>query len=696
MDINENYNDFLFFLIWRNVYLRNVIYMEMIILNNFNRVDFKINTDKEYQYWLNYPYKMYLKRVYFFIGGKKNINNLQRLLSILESLPENIDTVEIENSTHRPSANIFKSGFIPRSVTSLELTGSFYSSFSKGSIHSNIKSLTLNDQLSFKDIPFIQCLEGGGNGNGNGSGNGNGNGSGNGGGNGSGNCNGNGGGNGSGSIIESSNKLRYLDFGQKNKSGYSNYYKSEIKKLPNNLKELLFPDFYNEKIYKDLLPKSLTSLTFGDSFNTEINEGCLPSSITYLEFGYHFNCEIGKNVLPNELKVLKFGESFNKSLNNYCFSDTTKLEKLYIGREFDKKFNEFTFPKSLKELVFSIDCKFNHQLEVDTLPPALETLVFGQHCFKAPIKSIPTTLKHLSINCSQSLRNLTPFLKNLESLELTYVLLYNKKLLLQYNDLPTSIKSLKIIEPKLVSPELQPQYSTKKNISEEQSLTSLFLNQLLNLTHYEGPYNECLIKCNSLRSLIITSHFKDQFECDHFSTFIESIEFSSFKNEKLTPKLFGNMKNLKSIKFDYNFNNPISRVIFPNTLTNIELGYGINEVIDFKIFPNSLRSLKLTHSFNQLTLPNLPESLTCLSIGSAFQGTVSSDWLKPSINNLILFSAKCKFKFPLPKSTTIYTYYNNYNIIENQFYFENLIKNNNLKLCSDNFINSLYDNLKNI
>ncbi|KAN0018729.1 hypothetical protein ACTFIU_008661 [Dictyostelium citrinum] len=675
----------------------------MRFFNNFSRVDFKININKEYQYWLDYPYKMYLKRVYFFIGGKKKVNNLQRVLSILESLPENIDTVKIENSAYRPASNIFNSGFIPRSVTSLELVGAFYSSFSKDSIHSNIKILILNDQLSFKTIPFIESIEGSETFSTSST---------------------------SASTLSSplsplstssttttttattttittssslyninSNKLTYLDFGKKNKSGYSNYHKFEIKKLPNHLKELLFQDFYNEKLIKGFLPNSLTSLTFGESFNTEINEGCLPSSITFLEFGYHFNCEIRKNVLPTELKVLKFGESFDKSLNTQCFLNTNKLEKIYLGREFSKKFNKFTFPNSLKELVFSIDCKFNHPIEVDDLPPSLETLIFGQHGFKSPIKSLPTTLKHLSINCGQSLKNVTTFTKNLETLELTYVLLYSKKLLLQYGDLPTSIKSLKIVEPKLVSPELQPPQSMKSQSQElisKQSLTSLFSKQLLNLTNYEGPYNLCLLNCNSLKSLTITSHFKDQFECDHFSTSIESIEFSSYKNERLTTKVFTKMNNLKSIIFDYHFKNPISGVIFPNTLTNIELGSGINEIIDFKIFPNSLRSLRLGESFNQLTLPNLPESLTCLSLGYSFKGTISSDWLKPSINHLILFSRNCKFQFPLPHSTIIYTYYNNYNIVENQFYFENLINSDNLKLCSYTFINSLYDKLKNI
>ncbi|KAN0033358.1 hypothetical protein ACTA71_002783 [Dictyostelium dimigraforme] len=719
----ENYNDNSFFLVWRNVFLRNLIIKEIVFFNNFRRVDFKINTNKEYQYWLDYPYKRYLKRVYFYIGGKKKINNLQRVLSILESLPENIDTVEIENSAYCPSLNMFKPGFIPRSVTSLEFVGSFYSSFSKDSIHSNIKSLILNDQITFKNVPFIQCLEG--------------------------NESTSSASTTSAASVTStsaskgtavsttslttsasktsasttsasltsaastevglssltsisddikSNKLIYLDFGFKNKSGYSSFHKYGIKKLPNNLKQLLFQDFYNEKLIKGFLPNGLISLTFGDDFNTDIGKGCLPSSITFLKFGYNFNCIIEKDTLPNELKILMFGELFNRTLNTECFLNTTKLEEIHFGREYEKPFNKYTFPQSLKKLIFANDCKFNHPLEVEDLPPLLETLILGEHCFRSQIKSLPTTLKHLSINCDQSIRNLTPFLKNLEKLEFTHLVLYSKKRLLQYNDLPISIKSLRINEEKLVSPNLQPPQTIKSQsqlILEEQSLTSLFSKQLLHLTNYEGFYNICLSKCNSLRSLKITGHFKDHFECDDFSTFIESIEFSSYKNERLTPKVFTKMKNLKSIIFDYHFSNPLDRVIFPNTITNIELGNGIKDFIDFKIFPNSLRSLKLGEAFNQLTLPNLPESLTCLSIGFSFKGTISNHWLKPSIQHLILFSGLCKFQFPLPNSTTIYTYYNNYNIVENQFYFDNLIKNNNLKLCTYTFINSLYNDLKN-
>ncbi|KAK5574975.1 hypothetical protein RB653_010230 [Dictyostelium firmibasis] len=639
----------------------------MIFLNNFKRVDFKINTDKEYQYWLDYPYKSYLKRVYFFVGGKNKTKNLQRVLSILESLPENIDTVEIENCRYGPSLNIFKAGFIPNSVTSLELIG-FTSTFSKDSIHSNLKTLILSDQISFNGIPFIQCIEGSKSYNSN----------------------------------NSDNKLTYLDFGKKNNSGYSNYHMYPIKKLPNNLKVLLFQDSYDQRIVNGFLPNSLTSLTFGDGFNSSIDVGCLPSSITYLKFGYHFNCIIRKGSLPNELKTLKFGESFNKSLNSEpCFLNTTKLEMIYLGREYESPINKFTFPKSLKILEFSSSCKFNHPIDVGYLPESLETLILGEDSFKSSIKSLPTTLKHLSINCVVSLRNLKPFLKNLEILEFTYVALFSKKLLLQYNDLPTSIKSLKIIEPKLISPDLQPSQSTPPIMTnqlelEQQSLNSLFSKQLLNLTHYEGPYNKCLLNCSSLKSLKITKHFKNQFECGDFSSSIESIEFLSYGNERLCSKVFTKMNNLKSIKFGYYFTHSIGDVIFPNTLTNIELGNGMNEVIDFKIFPNSLLSLKLGAGLNQLTLPNLPESLNCLSIGYGFRGTISMEWLKPSIHHLILSSVQCKFQFPLPKSLTIYTYFNNYNIIENQFYFENLTKNNNLKLCTETFFNSVYANLNNI
>ncbi|KAM9996596.1 hypothetical protein ACTFIZ_001541 [Dictyostelium cf. discoideum] len=651
----ENYNDKLFFSIWRNIVLRNVIINEMKLFNIFRNVTFQLNTDKEYQYWLNHQYKMYLKRVHFFIIGEDcTKDNIQRLWSILESLPENIDTVEIEIYPIFPIDILFKVGFIPRSVTSLELIGSFGSSFSKGSIHSNIKSLILNDLSSFKDTPFIQCLEGGGSAN-----------------------------------------VKHLDFGKKIRFVDSLKDIYEIKKLPKGLKELLLPSFLNQEIFKGLLPKSLTSLTFGDSFNTEMSEGCLPSSITYLQFGYHFNCEIKKNVLPKRLKVLKFGELFNKSLSTTrCFNNTNKLKKLYLGREYQGEFNEFTLPKSLKVLVFSIGCKFNHPLDVDVLPPALKTLVIGEEYFKSPIESLPTSLKNLSINCSQSIENVSPFLKNLKKLELTSFLVPSVRRILNDTDFPISIKSLKISEPRLISTQSNPYPGHEQVQLEEQSLRSLFSDKLLKLKHYEGPYNLFLKKSISLRSLKITSSFADCYQCDHFSSLIESIEFSSPSFEHFAPKVFTKMKNLKSVVFSGHFYpRKINEIIFPNTLTNIELGCDINETIDFKIFPNSLRSLKLL-KLDQLTLPNLPESLTCLSIGSKFPGTISSDWLKPSINHLILFCSKCKFQFPLPKSTTIYISFNNNHIIENQFYFENLIENNNLKLCSDNFINSLYDNLK--
>ena len=103
---------------------------------------------------------------------------------------------------------------------------------------------------------------------------------------------------------------------------FANYFNQRITKdvLPNNLTQLTFGDAFNQVLTKDVLPNNLTQLTFGHNFNQPLTKNVLPNNLTQLTFGTHFNQPITKDVLPNSLTQLIFGDDFNqpitKDVNN--------------------------------------------------------------------------------------------------------------------------------------------------------------------------------------------------------------------------------------------------------------------------------------------------------------------------------------------------------------------------------------------
>src|SRR2546423_608037 len=81
-----------------------------------------------------------------------------------------------------------------------------------------------------------------------------------------------------------------------------------------------------------------------------------------------------------------------------------------------------------------------------------------------------------------------------------------------------------------------------------------------------------------------------------------------------------------------NFNQPLTKDVLPNSLTQLTFGYYFNQPLTKDVLPNSLTQLTFGYDFNQpLTKNVLPNSLTQLIFGYYFNQPLSKDVLP---NNL--------------------------------------------------------------
>src|SRR5439155_184824 len=117
------------------------------------------------------------------------------------------------------------------------------------------------------------------------------------------------------------------------------YYNSDMMiknelKIFQKINHLIFSDYFNQLLMKDVLPNSLTQLTFGYYFNQPLTKDVLPNSLTQLIFGYNFNQPLTKDILPNNLTQLTFGDCFDQPLTKNLLSN--RLTQLTFGYDFNQ------------------------------------------------------------------------------------------------------------------------------------------------------------------------------------------------------------------------------------------------------------------------------------------------------------------------------------------------------------------------
>jgi len=205
--------------------------------------------------------------------------------------------------------------------------------------------------------------------------------------------------------------------------------------------ELTFGENFNHPLGNSLSKLvNLRKLTFGSNFNQYLDDSLLDlPNLHELYFDWIFNQPLDKILFGlYNLQKLTFGQNFNQPLS-YSLSNLVDLKELTFGYNFNQPLGDSLLDLiNLQKLTFR--WYFNQSLD-NTLANLvnLRELTLGYY-FNQPV-DIPGWITKLVINCNS--HNVIDYLpSNIIELDLGYD--FN----LELNDLPNSIKKIKIINPK--------------------------------------------------------------------------------------------------------------------------------------------------------------------------------------------------------------------------------------------------------
>ncbi|EAL64521.1 hypothetical protein DDB_G0285799 [Dictyostelium discoideum AX4] len=447
----KNYNDKLFFKIWKNKIIRNEIIHHLKIYNIHSIKLNPFNGKKEFE---EYKYNSYLLYLDLIVFENENLEigtipkdscikeltirqffNCKNELIIKEnSLPKSIKSLDISRCNF--NQNNLNNKIFGQSITHLYLGTGFNKSLGGNWLPSNLQHLEIHSMMFNQDIKIGQLpesltilrlnhyydglIE-------------------------------------TGSIPPKVINLHYKFDSNYNKSSFDQHcfipkYMTSLEfdyefnqpiivgTIPKNITSIKFGNQFNSEIKENSLPKLVSSITFGHGYSQPINNiNILPPNLTKLEFGYHFDQPIDSNNFPSSITSLKFGENFNRDLNESFFKKLYHLKVLEVGLYFKKIISPNSLPNSLKQL--SLGDRYNHKLTINTLPSSLEILKLGRyynHSIEAGV--LPPNLKSLYLDGNSHILDLTPSgcLPN----NLQYIYFKHSPPILCPTTTPSSLKSI--------------------------------------------------------------------------------------------------------------------------------------------------------------------------------------------------------------------------------------------------------------
>lgn len=159
--------------------------------------------------------------------------------------------------------------------------------------------------------------------------------------------------------------------------------------FPANLKKLILPQYFNEKLSKLPLPAGLEEIELGDEFNRRVE--CLPRALKKISFGYEFNrnLDLSPGQWQSNLTHLTLGTSYTGTLDTLPQS----LQYLSIGGEFNANIDNL--PNSLTVLKFADMSQFDQPLT--RLPPRLRIVEFGHYFDQCLDGILPDSLVQLRV-----------------------------------------------------------------------------------------------------------------------------------------------------------------------------------------------------------------------------------------------------------------------------------------------------------
>ncbi|KAK5582266.1 hypothetical protein RB653_003849 [Dictyostelium firmibasis] len=444
----------------------------------------------------------------------------------------------------------------------------------------------------------------------------------------------------------------------------------EIGCIPTTILKLKFGRAYDKPLKSSDLPNGLIELIYHGNHSIPLN--CLPDTLEYLKLGKYFNSPILVGSLPKSLKVLKFGKSFNQPLKEIgCFPFDENLEIISLGKNWDNVISAGVLPSStlvhlnlgkakdftLKQSYFSmtinlfskfysdellIQCcnlksliitDFDKQILPNSLPNSIESIIFKKfNNGNKPIQpfSLPTELKYIDFGNKFNQKILPNSLPCKKLKSIIFGKSFNQSL--ENGLIPKTVefitfencrfnKSPVIIENRNATIKLKVRmYSTSDlNTDFKNSLNSIDLNFLsredeLKLNSTTFP--------NSLTSLIIRDEFR------------KPINFNGFLKDKINLTNLDICEPISTLELPSKENKDTNTIIIEN-IKSLSL-YGCSVKKDKYIFP-SVEILNVKDSnliINENQFPNLKE------IHSKNQRFISSIFDHPNLFKILKFPNK--------------------------------------------------------
>ncbi|KAN0015268.1 hypothetical protein ACTFIU_001594 [Dictyostelium citrinum] len=342
-------NDKLFFKVFRNIYLKMVIFYHIRLLNYY---EIKENHTFTIEQFKSFKYKDHLSKIKLIDGPLKKIatdtNSLYTRGELSKLIPNQVKSLTLD------IRNQLMVGDIKDGLTSLKFGKRFDQILTPGILPTDGSLVEFNSGSAFKNGDLELPV---------------------------------------GALPSS---ITSLTLG----NGFNSVVNENV--LPEGLLKLRFKGF-NKMIVKNSLPNSLLELQFGRNFNRAISaHGTLPKSLTSLTLGIHFHHVIYIGTLPPTLKKLVIQSAgYNQKFEKRSLPDS--LEHLEFNKNglFNQPIADKFLPPNLKTLILPNHWSNNYEpILAQQIPTTITDLQFYSNECSLFLQSdsIPSTVLNLRIN----------------------------------------------------------------------------------------------------------------------------------------------------------------------------------------------------------------------------------------------------------------------------------------------------------
>ncbi|KAF2069938.1 hypothetical protein CYY_008747 [Polysphondylium violaceum] len=399
--------------------------------------------------------------------------------------------------------------------------------------------------------------------------------------------------------------------------------------VPNNTRKLIFGDKFNQPIFENSIPTSVTEIIFGEDFDQPISSIYLAPSLTCISFG-RGSTYLSFETLPSSVRYLYFYyhigqrmDTIPQTIDHVCLYNTP---------------SDFSPPPHIKHIQVKMilnNCITKETTTLSLSPSVSSIQIDGSFVLKDKIESIEQEIsqfgQHVQINllpgCFNSFLKPGSLISNIKSIEFDSS--YNIPIL--PGSLPDSVTRVcfgssfnQPFSPPPFLKILDLGLSFNQPIKLPNSLEQLCISKKFNQPFYIGffPHN--------LKIIRFFCHIDKPFERFVFPDSIQEIHIYSSKND-IFPTIDSLATNLKILTCHYFYGlfdslpcsiqeliitepylkaNQISARDIPDSLSLTKLTIAENQpIVDLQYLPNSIKHLKLgKHHFKE-KIPDTIETL---------------------------------------------------------------------------------------